>query len=772
MYLLPIYEHLSMVKQVEFWFLWIYLATGYLLSSTVVSEVPLGSKISVEDNNFWVSSDGDFALGFYNCSPQSFQYSVGIRFNSNSVPANEQKVVWVAGADLMVGNKSYFQLTQEGELILFDSSLSTIAWSSKTSQSAVVSAVLNDDGNFILLTDKGYKVWQSFDKPSNTLLPGQKLLVFETLRAQKVNSMSSYYSLYMNESGQLQLRWETDIKYWTFGRISNSNVSAVLTANGALLLLNENSKPIDSLFGDDHSENVKFRFLRLDTDGNLRMYSWREASASWIAVWQAVDNQCDVFATCGDYGICSFNSSGLPDCVCPFKSASASFSKCLLPYQQGCKSGSIMVSYEHTFLHEMYPANDSVVLSSLQQCKDLCLKDPLCTAVTFSNDGSAKCLLKTSRYVTGYTDPSLTSVSFVKKCSDPIAVDPIRPRPSPAPIPVNKSYRFCIPCLAGAASGTFVTVLGIQLAVGFYIYRRRNWIWKRPALTCKDPYSKSLVVFSFMEIEEVTGNFKHQIGPKVYKGMLPNRQPVAIKDVEATVAERKFRAAVLRVGSIHHKNLIRLEGYCCESIHRHLVYEYAKNGSLEKYIEDPELSKRLTWKKRMEVCLSVAKTLSYLHSECREFISHGNLKCENILLDENLDAKVSEFGLSIIHGEALSPDTSAERDVEDFGKLVIALVSGCRDHQSVSKWAYNEMIVGQVEKVVDKRIKSEVSLEELNRVMRIAFWCLQSDERLRPSMGEVVKVLEGTLTVDPPPPPFSRERPLEEEESSRSGSES
>lgn len=289
-----------MVKQVEFWFLWIYLATGYLLSSTVVSEVPLGSKISVEDNNFWVSSNGDFALGFYNCSPQSFQYSVGIRFNSNSIPANEQKVVWVAGADLMVGNKSYFQLTQEGELILFDSSLSTIAWSSKTSQSAVVSAVLNDDGNFILLNDKGDKVWQSFDKPSNTLLPGQKLLVFETLRAQKVNSMSSYYSLYMNESGQLQLRWETDIKYWTFGRISNSNVSAVLTANGALLLLNENSKPIDSLFGDDHSENVKFRFLRLDTDGNLRMYSWREASASWIAVWQAVDNQCDVFATCGD----------------------------------------------------------------------------------------------------------------------------------------------------------------------------------------------------------------------------------------------------------------------------------------------------------------------------------------------------------------------------------------------------------------------------------------------------------------------------------------
>ncbi|XP_030520482.1 G-type lectin S-receptor-like serine/threonine-protein kinase SD3-1 [Rhodamnia argentea] len=761
-----------MVKQVEFRYLWIYLSIGFLLSSTVVSEVPLGSKLSVEDNNFWVSSNGDFALGFYNSSPQSFQYSVGIHFNSNSIPANEQKVVWVAGAEIMVGNKSYFQLTQDGELILFDSLESTIAWSSKTSQLGVVSAVLHDDGNFILLNDKGDRVWQSFDSPSNTLLPGQKLPVFKTLRAQKVNSISSYYSLYMNESGQLQLRWETDVKYWTFGSVSNSNVSAVLTSNGALLLLNRNSKPIDSLFGEDHSETVKFRFLRLDTDGNLRMYSWREASASWISVWQAVDNQCNVFATCGDYGICFFNSSGLPDCMCPFKSDSATSPKCLLPYQQGCKSGSIMLSYEHTFLHGMYPVNDSVVLSSVQQCKDLCLKDPLCTAVTFTDDGSPECLFKTSRYITGYTDPSLSSISFVKKCSDPIAVDPNHPRTSPAPIPVDQSFRFCIPCLAGAASGTFITVLAIQLAVGFYIYKRRNWIWKRPALAYKDLYSKSLVAFSFMEIEELTGSFKHQIGPKMYKGMLPNRQPVAIKDVEATVAERKFRAAVSRVGSIHHKYLIKLEGYCCESIHRYLVYEYAKNGSLEKYIEDPELSKRLTWKKRLEVCLSVAKALSYLHSECREFISHGNLKCENIVLDENLDAKVSEFGLSIIHGEALSPDISAERDVEDFGKLVVALVSGCRDHRSVSEWAYNEMMVGQVEKVVDKRTKSEVSLEELNRVMRIAFWCLQGDERLRPSMGEVVKVLEGSLTVDPPPPPFCRERPLQEEESSRSGSES
>ena len=264
----------------------------------------------------------------------------------------------------------------------------------------------------------------------------------------------------------------------------------------------------------------------------------------------------------------------------------------------------------------------------------------------------------------------------------------------------------------------------------------------------------------------LTENFKDQIGPKMFKGTLPNNQQVAVKELEATVEARKFRAAVSKVGSIYHKGLVKLEGYCCELDHRYLVYDYAKNGSVEKCIEDSTLAERLTWRKRIEICLSVGRAIFYLHTECREFLCHGNLKCENVVLDENFEAKVNEFGLGLLYGEASSHRTSAQKDVEDFGKIILTLVSGFKELNDVFDWAYKEWMEGHPENVVDKRLEDDVDAEELERALRIAFWCLQTDDRVKPSMGEVVKVLDGTLPVDPPPPPFSCWRSLREEEDS------
>ncbi|KAA8517050.1 hypothetical protein F0562_017132 [Nyssa sinensis] len=721
---------------------------------------------------YWVSSNGDFAIGFFN---RLDQYSVGIRFNSDSIPISKQTVVWVAGADLMVGNKSYFQLTQNGELVLFDSTKGVIAWTSKTRNSSVASAVLLDNGNLALLNKKKDIVWQSFDTPSDTLLPGQNLSVHQMLRAASKNSVSSYYSLCMDVSGQLQLRWESNKTYWISGSPSQSILRVMLSSEGSLHLLDQRSKSVWSVFGEDHNDSdVKFRFLRLDVDGNLRLYSWHEveASRSWRSVWQAVGNQCNVFATCDLCGICVFNASGSPVCRCPFTSTMESNSKCLVPYRQECESGSSMITYEHTFLYGIYPSNDIVLQTSLQQCKSLCQEDPLCTAVTFTNDETAQCRVKKTQYVTGHSDPSLSSISFVKSCSDPIAVLPTPTSSSSShhdtlPKELN---RFCIPCLIGVASGTFLAFVVIQFGIGFCIYKRIKYIRKNAALAYMGPNSKGLVILSYPEIKDFTGNFKHQIGPMMFKGMLPNQRPVAVKELKVTVEERKFRSVASKIGNIYHRNLVKLEGYCCEPGHRFLVYEFAKNGSLGKFIEDPKMCKRLTWRKRMEICLTVARAISYLHTECREFISHGNLKCENVVLDENLEAKVSEFGLGRGHDEVFNSGGAAERDVRDYGKMMVELVTGRQEADDVCEWAYEEWVGGQAERVADERIGG-VNSDELERSLRISFWCLQADERMRPSMGEVIKVLEGTLTVDPPPPPFVCRSPSEEEESLESDSE-
>ncbi|XP_041025781.1 G-type lectin S-receptor-like serine/threonine-protein kinase SD3-1 isoform X2 [Juglans microcarpa x Juglans regia] len=737
---------------------------GLSLLTVVVGQIPLGSNLSVAENNFWVSSNGDFALGFFDLPDQPNQYSIGICFKSDSIPVAERKVIWVAGVDVTVGNKSYFQLSQNGELFLFDSVKGMAVWTSQTSMLSVVSAVLRDDGNLVLLNSEKDVRWQSFDTPSDTLLPGQTLSVFQTLRAASRNSTSSYFSLYVNASGQLQLRWESHVIYWTGGSPISSNVTASLTSSGALQLRDHRLKLVWSVFGQDHNDSVKYRFLRLDVDGNLRLYSWAEASHAWRSVWQAVENQCNVFATCGQRGICALTSTGSSDCKCPFKVTTDYNSKCLVPYQQ-CQSNSNMMVYKHTNLYGIYPPEDSVILTSLQQCENFCVNDPHCTVATFTNDGSGECRLKRTQYVTGYSDASVRSISFVKRCSDPLAVNPNLNVVSPAHSPPIQSYKHCIPCLIGVSSGTLAVFFVFQLVFGFFIYKRRTAIRKRVLLAYTGHNSKGLIVLSFSELKDLTGNFKCQMGPKMFKGTLPNNQPVAIKDLKGNIEERKFRSVVSKIGNIHHKNLVKLEGYCCELSHRLLVYEYVKNGSVERYIEDSKLSKRLDWRKRIDICLSVARAVCYLHAGCREFVSHGNLKCENVVLDENLEAKVTEFGLWRVNGEASNHEFSAEKDVKDFGEMVLRLVSGCRAVENLGEWAYKEWMEGQAENVVDKAIDSGANLEELERALRVAFWCLQSNEFMRPSMGEVVKVLEGTLTVDPPPPPFFR-RPVEVEEDS------
>ncbi|PQQ12735.1 G-type lectin S-receptor-like serine/threonine-protein kinase SD3-1 [Prunus yedoensis var. nudiflora] len=259
----------------------------------------------------------------------------------------------------------------------------------------------------------------------------------------------------------------------------------------------------------------------------------------------------------------------------------------------------------------------------------------------------------------------------------------------------------------------FVVFVLVQLALGFWFFRRTNLDRTKAAFAYTSPNSNGLIVLSFSEIEELTENFKHQIGPKVFKGVLPNKKPVAIKDLNITIKERKYRSAVSKIGSIHHKNLVKLQGYCCELDHRFVVYEYAKNGSVEKYIEDLKLCKKLTWGKRFDICLSVARAICYLHTSCREFMRHGNLKCENVVLEENLEAKVTEFGLGKVVSEASC--SSAERDVEDFGKMVLLLVSGCRGVGDLFEWAYKEWMEGRPENIVDKRISGGFNLQELER---------------------------------------------------------
>lgn len=723
----------------------LWISIRFLFSSVSCSRILLGSRLSSQENNYWVSANGYFEIGFLN---YSCQHSFGIRFSSSFFPDNEHAVIWVAGG--RVGSNSYFELTHDGELILFDSTIGGIGWISNTSNAGIESAVLRDDGNFVLLNQKNDVVWQSFSSPSDTLLPGQNLSVSKFLRASSRSSETSHYSLYMNVSGQLQLRWDSSVIYWTVGDPAQPAVRAMLNNEGILQGHDQRSKVVWSVFGEDFSDrDVKFRFLKLDFDGNLRLYSWRNDSRSWRSVWQAFDNQCKVFATCGLHGICLFNSSGSHICNCPFTITGDSSSECLVPYQPNCSSGISMIRHDHMFLYGIFPPNETVVQTSLQHCQRLCEEDPYCYAVSFVNEGIPQCRIKKSQYVSGWLDPSSSSISFVKTCSNPIAV-----LPTQKDNVTDSSSEICTRCLIEVSLASVLAFIVIQLGIGLYIHRSRRYVRKKEVSMNVVPNASGCIMLSYPEIKDLTENFKNQVGPKMFKGVLPDNRFVVIKDLNTSIEERKFRNAVLRIGNIHHKNLLKLEAFCCESTYRFLVYEFAKNGSLAKCLGDPKIYKRLTWRKRINICQSVARAVSYLHTGCREFINHGNLKCENVVLDANLEAKVSEYGLRALLLEPSSNEGPAETDVRDFGKMMLVLITGNQNANDACKWAYGKWAGAELETIADKQIEGGIDLDELERALRLAFWCLQVDERMRPSMGEIVKVLEGMLAVDPPPPLF------------------
>lgn len=263
------------------------------------------------------------------------------------------------------------------------------------------------------------------------------------------------------------------------------------------------------------------------------------------------------------------------------------------------------------------------------------------------------------------------------------------------------------------------------------------------------------------------------------------------------------------IGSTHHVNLVHLHGYCTEKAHRLLVYEYLSNGSLDHYLvqggdatttSSSSLSSGSTasnaiqprmildWKTRFSIALGTARGIMYLHEECRECVVHCDIKPENILLDESFCPKVSDFGLAKLLGLRgrerhittirgtrgyLAPEwgsnlpLTAKADVYSYGMVLLELVVGRRaldatagDAERVRfpTWVYREMISGSLVRSFKEQARNlghKVDLNQVERTIFTAFWCIQDEPSARPNMGKVVQMLEGIVSIDPPPEPFT-----------------
>ncbi|ERN05705.1 G-type lectin S-receptor-like serine/threonine-protein kinase LECRK4 [Amborella trichopoda] len=752
--------------------------------SPAAQNISLGSSLSTNpsgnNRSYWLSPSGFFAFGLYPL-PNTQTFLVGIWLDKTP----EKTLVWCANRDSAPLSTGYsIILTTSGSLIL----------RSPQSQAQVIPlisdnlvptsfAAIRDDGNFVLYASNG-TVWQSFDSPTDTILPGQNLKTDAQLYSSfsETNHSKGKYMLNMPD---LQLYYlahgsmtNFDVRdsYWsTQLQGVRSNLTLILEPDGRLHFSDSSNSSEGELTGSDSSA-VLYR-ATLGVDGNFRRFSYAldpngamtMNSNPWS--WIPDSNPCQIKGRCGLNSFCKANDNSY-SCMCP----SGFESKDPLDMSQGCErnfsiiaecrrergNGNLNVA-EMESLEMVDNAYENLTLSQ-ERCKQACLDDCSCALVLFINMQCKKQALPL-KYMK-QSSGALTQKTFVKVGSFASNPTPSRRKP-------------IIWATIVLAACSFL----LTLIIGFLCVQSRVSRYKKfRARSNSDVEDSSLRLFSYEELEDATGRFLESLGKgsfgAVFKGELPNGVNIAVKKLHGLIedGEREFRSELTTIGKTHHKNLVQLLGYCDEGSHRLLVYQFMSNGSLANVMFNPET--RPNWAQRVEISLGIARGVLYLHEECETQIIHCDIKPQNILLDNNFTPKISDFGLAKLMGEDqtrtftdmrgtrgyVAPEwhrnlpITVKVDVYSFGIMLLEIIC-CRKRIEMDapeeeiilfEWVYNCFETRNLKKLVGVE---EVEMRGLQRMVMVGLWCVQEDPSVRPSMRKVVSMLDGTLDVQSPPNP-------------------
>ncbi|XP_059292826.1 G-type lectin S-receptor-like serine/threonine-protein kinase At1g61390 isoform X3 [Lycium ferocissimum] len=720
-----------------------------------------------------------FELGFFTPANSDKRY-LGIWFK-NITPL---KVVWVANREnpLKVSDSAAsLSISKNGNLILLDGTQNVI-WSSSVSvpTNNTVEVVLLNSGNLVLKDNvSGQCFFESFDYPCDTFLPGMKIGFNKKTGErwllsswQKENDPSpGNFSIGISEQLPPQFFiWNKSTPYYRTGEW-----------NG-------------------------LKFI-----GSVQVVQWTDGDPTWDVYAKMVHAPCDIYNTCGPSAVCSKNKLPICSCLRGFVPRSNDeWSKgnwtggCVRRTKLLCQpkgnSTSSGVAQQDAFLKfsglKLPDLAAIFHLDSASECERLCLKNCSCTAYAYV--AGIRCMVWSGDLL-DMQDYSYAGEDLFLRLAYSELVFP----------GMRKRKRALIICSAVFSVLFFGFVLFCFLKHKIYPTGQKRkgarsfslgdscniskdytiesfWVGN---LKKEDPIELPLIEFEV--IATATNNFKVDnklgeggFGP-VFKGKLKGGPEIAVKRLSNRTGQgiEEFKNEILLISKLQHRNLVRLLGCCIEGDELLIIYEYMPNRSLDKFLFDASQKELLDWPKRFNIIQGVGRGLLYLHRDSCLNIIHRDLKVSNILLDEEMNPKISDFGLArtfqkqqqLVHTHRvagtygyMSPEYalrgvfSEKSDVFSFGVLLLEIISGKKnsnflyveENLNLLNYAWKLWSEQRGLDFMDETLINPLSPEEMTRCLHVGLLCVQEHPRDRPTMAALILMLNSEMKCPSPKQPI------------------